>query len=123
LSEDTEWEFRVSDPTEMDKSVVPLDTTDWHSNDKLECNVGRVATSKPKKNRKSKHGPNKMHASKHAIKLSKRGALADQGANGGVLGNNAKVIFKCNKTADWTLQVLTTMNLMHFRWSTQLQGL
>jgi len=25
--------------------------------------------------------------------------LADRGANGGTLGNNAKVIFKCNKTA------------------------
>jgi len=73
---------------------------DKHSNDKLECNVSRVATSKPKKNRKSKCGPNKTHASKHAIKRSKRGTLVDQGANGGALGSNAKVIFKRNKTAD-----------------------
>jgi len=43
--------FRVSDPTKTDKSVVPSDTTDQHSNDKLECNVSRVATSKPKKNK------------------------------------------------------------------------
>jgi len=43
-----------------------------------------------------------MHASKHAIKRSKRGALVDHGANGGVLGNDAKVIFKRNKTADVT---------------------
>jgi len=93
---------RVSDPTEIDKSVVPSDTTDQRSNDKLECNTSRVATSKPKKNRKSKCGPNKIHASKHAIKRSKRGTLVDRGANGGMLGNDAKVIFKRNKTVDVT---------------------
>jgi len=94
--------FRVSDPTEINKSVVPSDRTDQRSNDKLECNISRVATSKPKKNQKSKCGPNKIHASKHAIKRSKRGTLVDRGANGGVLGNDAKVIFKRNKTADVT---------------------
>jgi len=62
----------------------------------------RIATSKPKKNRKSKCGPNKTHASKHAIKQSKRGALVDRGANGGALGNDAKVIFKRNKTVEVT---------------------
>jgi len=98
LSEDTEGEFRVSDPTEIDKSVVPSDTTDQHSNDKLECNVSKVVTSKHKKNRKSKYGPNKIHASKHVIKRSKRGTLVDRGANGSILGNGAKVIFKRNKT-------------------------
>jgi len=82
--------------------VVPSDTTDQHSNDKLECNVSRVATSKPKKNRKSKCGPNKTHASKHAIKRSKRGTLVDRSANGGMLGNDAKVIFKRYKTVDVT---------------------
>jgi len=41
-----------------------------------------------------------MHASKHTIKRSKRGALVDRGANDGVLGNDAKVFFKRNKTAD-----------------------
>jgi len=82
--------------------VVPSDTTDQRSNDKLECNASRVATSKPKKNRKSKYGPNKIHASKHAIKRSKRGTLVDRGANGGTLGNDAKVIFKRNKTVDIT---------------------
>jgi len=94
--------FRVSDPTKMNKLVVPLDTTDQRSNDKLECNASRVATNKPKKSRKSKCGPNKIHASKHAIKKSKRGTLVDRGANGGVLGNDAKVIFKHNKTVDVT---------------------
>jgi len=94
--------FRGSDHTEMNKSVVPSDRTDQRSNDKLECNVSRVATSKPKKNRKSKYGPNKIHASKHAIKRSKRGTLVDRGANGGILGNDAKVIFKRNKTVDVT---------------------
>jgi len=94
--------FRVSDPTEIDKSVVPLDTTDQRSNDKLECNTSRVATSKPKKHQKSKYGPNKIHASKHAIKRSKSGTLVDRGANGGVLGNDTKVIFKRNKTVDVT---------------------
>jgi len=102
LCEDTEGEFQVSDPTEKDKSVVPLDTTDQHSNDKLECNISKVATSKHKKNQKSKYGPNKIHASKHAIKQSKRGTLVDRGANGGILGNDAKVIFKRNKTVDVT---------------------
>jgi len=75
---------------------------DQHSNDKLECNVSKVVTSKPKKNRKSKYGPNKIHASKHAIKRSKRGTLVDRGANGGILGNDTKVIFKRNKTVDVT---------------------
>jgi len=102
LSEDTEGEFRVSDPTEMNALVVPSDTTDRHSNDELECNVSRVATSKPKKNRKSKNETTKAHVSKHAIKRSKRGTLVDRGANGGTLGNDAIVIFKRNKTADVT---------------------
>ena len=82
--------------------MVPSDTTDQYSNDKLECNIGKIATSKPKKNQKSKHGPNKIHASKHAIKQSTRGTLVDQGANDSILGNNAKVIFKRNKTVDIT---------------------
>jgi len=76
--------------------VVPLDATDQQFNDMLECNVSRVVTTKPKKNQKSKHGPNETHASKHAIKRSKRGTLVDRGANGGTLGNDAKVIFKRN---------------------------
>jgi len=92
----------VSDPTEIDKSVVPSDTTDQHSNGELECNVSKVATSKPKKNWKSKYGPNKIHASKHAIKRSKRGTLVDRGANSSIPGNDAKVIFKRNKTVDVT---------------------
>jgi len=99
-NEDTEREFLVSDPTEKDKSVAPSDTTDQNSNDKLECNVSNVATSEPKKNRKSKCGPNETHASKHAMKWSKRGALVDRGANGGALSNDAKVIFKRNTTVD-----------------------
>jgi len=102
LNEDKARKFRVSDPTEKDKSVVPLDTMDQHANDELECNVSRVATSKPKKNRKSKCGPNETHASEHATNRSKRGTLADRGANGCALGNNAKVIFKRSKTADVT---------------------
>jgi len=93
--------IRVSDPTK-NKSVVPSDTTDQRSNDKLECNTSRVAPSKPKKNRNSKCRPNKMHASKHAIKRSKRGTLVDRGANGCMLGNDAKVIFNRNKTVDVT---------------------
>jgi len=43
-----------------------------------------------------------MHASKHAIKRSKRGTLVDRGANGGMLGSDAKVIFKRSKTVDVT---------------------
>jgi len=83
--------------------VVPSEVADQHfTMTKLECNVGKIAKSKPKKNRKSKYGPNKIHASKHAIKRSKRGTLVDRGANGGILGNDAKVIFKRNKTVDVT---------------------
>jgi len=83
--------------------VEPSEATDQHfAMTKLDCNVGKIATSKPKKNRKSKYGPNKIHASKHAIKRSKRGTLVDRGANGGILGNDAKVIFKRNKTVDVT---------------------
>ena len=53
--EDTEGEFQVPDPAKKKKLVAPLETTDLHFNDKLECNVGKVAASKPKKNQKSKH--------------------------------------------------------------------
>jgi len=44
----------------------------------------------------------KLRASNHAIKRSKRGTLVDRGANGGVLGNDAKVTFCLNKSVDVT---------------------
>jgi len=95
--------IRVLDPTKKQKLVVPSDPTDPHSNDKLERNVIKIATSKPmKKKKKPKSDPNKIHASKQAIKQSKRGTLVDRGANGGMLGNDAKVIFKRSKTVDVT---------------------
>ena len=43
-----------------------------------------------------------MRASNHAIKRSERGTLADRGANGGALGNDAKVIFRRNESVDVT---------------------
>jgi len=39
----------------------------------------------------------KLRASNHTIECSKRGTLADRGANGGMLGNDAKVTFRQNK--------------------------
>jgi len=44
----------------------------------------------------------KLCASNHAIKRSKHGTLVDRGANGGILGNDAKVIFRRNKSVDVT---------------------
>jgi len=44
----------------------------------------------------------KLRASNHAIEHSKRGTPADRGANGGVLGNDAKVTFRQNKSVDVT---------------------
>jgi len=40
--EDTEGEIRALDPAMKHKLVAPLDPTDQHSNDKLECNVGKL---------------------------------------------------------------------------------
>ena len=44
----------------------------------------------------------KMRVSEHAIKRSRRGTLVDRGANGGILGNDAKVIFQRQKRVDVT---------------------
>jgi len=44
----------------------------------------------------------KLRASNHAIKRSKSGTLVDRGANGGMLGNDAKVKFRRNKSFDVT---------------------
>jgi len=44
----------------------------------------------------------KLRASNHAIERSKRGTLVDRGANGGALGNDAKVTFCRNKSVDVT---------------------
>ena len=81
-------------------SVVPSEETSQHSKDcELECN--HVShTDVTKKNRKSKKG--NWRAGKHAIKRSKRGTLVDRGANGGILGNDANVVFKRSKTVDVT---------------------
>ncbi len=43
-----------------------------------------------------------LRVSKHAISRSKRGSLVDRGANGGILGNDAKVIHKHVKEVDVT---------------------
>jgi len=55
-----------------------------------------------KKNLKSTTKRMKMRASNHAIKRSRRGTLVDRGANGGILGNDANVIFRRSKTVDVT---------------------
>ena len=93
----------MHDPTNQDLLVAPSDKTDQHSRgEKLECNVGKIALSMSKKNRVSKSKRTKIHVGKHAIKRSRRGTLVDRGANGGILGNDARVIFKRNKTVDVT---------------------
>ena len=55
-----------------------------------------------KKNKKSTLKRTKMRASNHAIRRSKRGTLVDRGANGGILSNDAKVIFRHAKSVDVT---------------------
>ena len=88
----------MHDLTNQDLLVAPSDRTDPHSRGvKLECNVGKVALSMSKRNRASKSKRFKIHAGKHAMKRSRRGTLVDRGANGGMLGNDARVIFKRNK--------------------------
>jgi len=42
----------------------------------------------------------KLRASNHVIKRSKRGTSVDRGANGSMLGDNAKVAFHRNKSVD-----------------------
>jgi len=44
----------------------------------------------------------KLRASNHAIKRSERGTLVDRGANGGMLGDDAKVTFCPNKSVNVT---------------------
>jgi len=75
--------------------VVPSDATDH-----LECNVR--SHSIPKKKINPMMQRMKLRASNHAIKCSKRGTLIDRGANGGVLGNDTKVMFRRNKSVDVT---------------------
>jgi len=66
----------------------------------LECNVRSHAVPKKKANPTSQRM--KLRASNHAIECSKRGTLVDRGANGGVLGDDAKVVFHRKKTVDVT---------------------
>ena len=66
----------------------------------LECNVRSHKV--PQKSYKSESGRSRIRASNHAIRRSKRGTLVDRGANGGILGNDAKVIFRRNKSVDVT---------------------
>ena len=44
----------------------------------------------------------KYKVSKHAISRSKRGSLVDRGANGGIIGNDAKVILQHQREVDVT---------------------
>jgi hypothetical protein len=67
----------------------------------LECNN---ATIQKLKKAKKKHLSKKLKikVEKHSVKRSKRGTLVDRGANGGILGNDAIVIFRRQKTVDVT---------------------
>ena len=48
-------------------------------------------------------GPSHLYSvSKHAISRSKRGSLVDRGANGGILGNDARVYLKHTREVDVT---------------------
>jgi len=80
--------------------VVPLDATDLLCHQPLECNARSGAISNKKINPTMQRM--KLRAANHAIKCSKRGALADPGANGGMLGNDAKVVFRRNKSVHVT---------------------
>jgi len=88
--------------------VVPSDTTDQQCYQLLECNCDRLLECNVRSHSISKKKTNptiprmKLRASNHAIKRSKRGTLVNRGANGGILGNDAKVIFRRNKSVDVT---------------------
>jgi len=88
--------------------VVPSDATDQPCDQLLECNCNRLlecsvrSHSIPKKKINPTTQRTKLRASNHAIKRSKRGTLADRGANGGMLGNDTKVTFRRNKSVDVT---------------------
>ena len=101
--EDTDGAIRVPDPTNNKSSVVPSDITGQHSEEHvLECNAQETSTSVSKKNKKAKSKQTRIRASKASVKRSKRGTLVDRGANGGILGNDAKVIFRRKKSVDVT---------------------
>ena len=94
---------RVLDPTESKILAVPTVEEDQHiENATLECNVMKSHNVPLKKNLKSTNKRMKMRASNHAIKRSRRGTLVDRGANGGILGNDANVIYRRSKTVDVT---------------------
>jgi len=88
--------------------VVPLDATDQQCYQLLECNCDSLLECNVRSHSVSKKKTNpmmprtKLCASNHAIKRSKRGTPVDHGANGGVLGNDAKVAFRWNKSVDVT---------------------
>jgi len=88
--------------------VVPSDAMDQPCDQLSECNCNRLlecnvrSHSTPKKKINPTTQRMKLRASNHAIKRSKRGTLVDRGANGGMLGNDAKVIFRRNKSVDVT---------------------
>ena len=83
--------------------AVPTVDKDQHSGKIIiECNAARSHSVSIKKNKKSTSKRTKIRASNHAIKRSRRGALVDRGANGGILGNDAKVIFRRAKRVDVT---------------------
>ena len=44
----------------------------------------------------------RYHVSQHQISRSKRGALVDRGANGGIIGNDAVVIYQHQRQVDIT---------------------
>ena len=45
---------------------------------------------------------NRYSVSNHAISRSKRGSLIDRGANGGIIGNDARIIHKHQREVDVT---------------------
>ena len=65
----------------------------------FDCNTAQSVTSPSRKKTKRN---TKIHVSKSNVKRSKRGTLIDRGANGGILGNDAVVIFKRGRRVDVT---------------------
>ena len=91
------------DPTNRRLLAVPTVEEDQHSGKIIiECNAARSHSVTIKKNKKSTSKRTKTRASNPAITRSRRGAPVDRGANGGVLGNDAKVIFRRAKRVDVT---------------------
>ena len=94
---------RVLDPPRLRARGVPTVIMDQHSRRNIiECNTAKTHSVSSDDEDSTTGNNTKIRASNHKVKRSRRGTLIDRGANGGILGNDAIVIFKRDKTVDVT---------------------